>query len=360
LSGLIKIVNRLLSVFTHWMPVVALVGVLVLLGHIPSAECREYTIATVAWAGWSPLHVADQKQIWKKLGLDVRVVDYDDPIVILEAIKAGRIDFAMDMVGSLVGVYMDGVPVTALAETNWSHGGDKILTKAGTRIEDHVGKPLGVFLNRPSCLYFLGTYLESRGLKLSDFRIVEINSRDLTAQFLAGRIPVIVNYEPWAAEAINSGNAKVLATSADFDGCIPECLWGYRSVVQSLPPQDIRNIIKGWILAVEWINNPKNWDEYKTILNERTFHGQAAYSDAELRRMFSEVRIHRPPEMFIRNKDKGGLYEYLDSLRSFLEKNQILCRDFKTEEIFDNTYVVRVLEEMLKSSEHTQSELPPN
>ena len=348
---LIKTVTRLALVRNRLALVVLLGLIFFLPGYIPTAECREYTIATVSWAGWSPLHVADEKGMWKNLGLDVHVIDFEDPIVILEAIKAGRIDFAMDMVGSLVGVYMEGTPVTALAETNWSHGGDKIITRAGTRIEDHAGGPIGVFLKRPSSLYFLGTYLETRGLKLSDFRMVEINPRDLTAQFKAGRIPVIVNYEPWASKAVKEGTGRVLATSSDFDGCIPECLWGYKAHVKRLPPQDIRGIIKGWILAVEWINNPENWDEYKTILNERTFHGEAPYSDAQLRKMFSEVRIHRPPEMYIRNKDHGGLCAYLISLRSFLKSNNILYKDYKVEDIFDNKYVVQVLEEMLPSSE---------
>ena len=103
--------------------------------------------------------------------------------------------------------------------------------------------------------------------------------------------------------------------------------------------------------AVEWINNPKNWEEYKTILNKRTFSNKTPYSDSQLRKMFSEVRIHRPPEMFIRNKDHGGLYTYLESLRSFLKKNEMLYRDYSVEELFDNDYVVHVLEEMLKSPE---------
>ena len=196
------------------------------------ATGRPYKIATVAWIGWSPLHVAEVNGYWDELGLDVEVLTYDDPIIILEATKANRIDFAMDMVGSLVGIYMKGEPVVALMETNWSHGGDKIIVRKEDRLENHVGGVIGVFLHQPSCLYFLDRYLQTIHLKLSDFRIVEINPRDLSAQFNAGRLPAIVNYEPWSQEALVHGNGRVLATSGDFEGCIPECLWGYRNTIK--------------------------------------------------------------------------------------------------------------------------------
>ena len=65
----------------------------------PKHDClaggKVYKIATVAWIGWSPLHVAQEKGFWDELDIAVKVVNYDDPIVILEAIKTGRIDFAM-------------------------------------------------------------------------------------------------------------------------------------------------------------------------------------------------------------------------------------------------------------------------
>ncbi len=304
----------------------------------------QYTVATVAWMGWSPLHVADAEGFWNARGLDVRVINYDDPIVILEAIKAGRIDFAMDMIGSLVGVYTDGTPVVALAETDWSHGGDNIIVKQGHRLSQHLGEPLGVFLKLPSCLYFLGQYLEQQGLTLADFRIVEIHAEDLAAQFIAGRIPAIVDYEPWALRAVTDGNGKVLATSADFEGCIPEGLWGYRDHLAALPPEDVVRFLLGWIDAVVWLHDPDHWEAYAAILNARTFRGLPDYRDAELRRMRSHVRIHLPGMLRRRNEAEGGLVRYLRSLRGFLKRNGLLKTTFHPKEIFDNRFIRNALD----------------
>ncbi len=314
-------------------------------GYASGAQARTYSIATVAWAGWSPLHVAQQEGFWQREGISVTVKNYDDPIVILEAIKTGRIDLAMDMVGSLIGVYMDGTDVVALAETNWSHGGDKIIVKKGRTIEQQRDKPLGVFLNLPSCYYFLGSFLKTRGLALSDFRIVELHPNDLADQFIAGRLPVIVNYDPWATHALKNGGGQVLASSADFAGCIPECIWGYKKYIETMPRQDIKKILRGWIEAACWIHKPGNWERYKQILNEQTFAGHAPYSDKQLRCMVDAVKIHLPAALVRRNRTGGGLSEYIRSLRFFLRENGMLKNKFSVEDIFSNRLIMEVLAE---------------
>ncbi len=312
-------------------------------GIVSAAEPAEYRIATVAWAGWSPLHVAHEKGLWKRLGIEVEVVDYEDPIVILEAMQAGRIDFAMDMAGTLAGIYMDGAPVVALAETNWSSGGDRIIIKSGHRPRDHLGAPLGVFLNRPSCLYFLHLFLQTRNLRISDYRIVQINPEDMAAHFAVGRLPVIVSYDPWALKTVQEGNGVCLATSADFEGCIPECLWAYKGRLESIPSEDIRKVLQGWIQAVQWIEEPENWTEFRDILNRRTFGKQKPYADEELRGLLAGVKIHTPSELVERNRTEGGLYEYFRSLRAFLEKEELLRRPYRVEDLFDNRFVMEAL-----------------
>lgn len=322
---------------------IMIITVLMLLPAV--AGSRTYKIATVPWTGWSPLHVAETNGFWKAQGVDVEVVNYDDPIIILEAAKAGKIDLAMDMAGSLAGIYMAGEPVTALAETNWSHGGDKIIVQQGHSIDEYRMQPVGIFLDQPSGLYFLHQYLEPRGLALSDFRIVEIHPPDLTAQFIAGRIPVIVNYDPWATHAIIEGNGTALADSSQFPGCIPECLWGYRNRLKTIPAQDIKKILAGWLLAVEWILEPENRDAYFNILNTKTFHDLNDYSVEELAKMIDGVRIHNRKELIERNRTGGGLDTYLTNLKAFLAQTGRLDKQFKNSDIFNNQWIMEVLTE---------------
>ncbi len=305
---------------------------------------RPYRIATVEWIGWSPLQVAKDKGFWKEQGIAVEPVIYDDPSVILEAIKAKRIDFAMDMVGSLIGIYMKGESVVILAETNWSHGGDKIIIQKGRELEDCKGKPLGVFLNLPSCLFFLGQFLQTRDMSVSDFRIVELKPEDLTAQFIAGRLPVILNYDPHNEQAIREGNGRVLATSADYEGCIPECIWIYEERLKGILAEDIQKVLKGWIKAIQWIHESDNWEEYQRIVNEKTFIDHEPFSELELKKLYKAVRIHSLQKLSVQNQDEGGLYAYLNELNIFLKKNRLLYRDFDAHQIFNNDFIMNVLQ----------------
>ena len=329
---------------------VALAG-LVLLACSPVAKAesqRTYRIATVAWMGWSPLHVACENGYWTRQGIKVQVVDYDDPTVILEAMKAGMIDFAMDMVGSLVGLYLKGVPLVVLAETDWSHGGDKIVVRSDTDLHALVGQPVGVFLNLPSSLFFLDQYLKEQKLRLDQFRIVEIRAQDLAAQFAAGRIKAMVLYEPWAALVQSQTRARVVATSADYTGCIPEGIWGYRDRVLDIPAEDIEKILRGWVDAAVWVNDPANWEAYAGILNKRTFAGHQQYTGKALKEMFNNVRIHDRAFLLERNKNNGGMEKYLEVLKNFLKTNGLLTKDFQPHEIFDNRFILSVLQSYQK------------
>jgi NitT/TauT family transport system substrate-binding protein len=312
-------------------------------GKAGGADQPHYRIGTVAWMGWSPLHVAQARDYWKRQGLSVEVINYDDPLIVLQAIKSRHIDLAMDMAGSVVGLYQQGVDVLILAETNWSHGGDKILIHPGREIKMEVAKPLGVFLNLPSCLFFLGQYLKQHNLKISDFRIVEMGPDDLAAQFVAGRIPVMVNYEPWVTQAQHASGARILASSADYLGCIPECLWGYREHVREIPDAHLEAIIRGWVEAAVWVNDPQNWEQFTSILNSRTFAGHASFSRQDLAAMFRNVRIHDREQLYLRNRNLGGFSDYLSDLKVFMKENRLLEKDFEPGELFDNRFVIRVL-----------------
>ena len=314
-------------------------------GVSPAQEPPTYRIAAVPWAGWSPLDVAEAKGFWRDQGIEVQVASYDYPALLVEAIKAGQTDLAMEMVGTMVGRYLLGEPAMILGETDWSHGGDKIILREGEAVAQHKGGIIGVFVEYPSCLYFLEQFLASQGTTLADFRVVEVRPDALTAQFIAGRIPIILNYDPHALRAVEEGHGRVAATSASFPGCVPECLWGYRAQIESIPADDLRKVLRGWIRAVLWAKDPQNWPELQQILNQRTFRSCPAYSEEELRGFMEAVRIHSPEQLLERNRPGGGLETYLTSLRAFLESNDMLTKDYREEDVFDGTFLLEALKE---------------
>ncbi len=321
----------------------AIILILVLSGM---GHARTYKIGVVSWVGWSSAHVADAKGFWTEQGIEVKVFNFPSNMATNTALKNKRIDIGFDMIGTAIGLYLEGLPVVVIAETDWSHGGDKIIIKKDLDAVDLKGKPVGVYLNQPSVAYFLNQYLSTIDLKISDVRMVEMETTILADKFIGGLFNVTVSYDPDALRAERDGNGKVIATSATYEGCIPEGMLILKDNLESIPKEDLARILKGVVKASEWIQDPANWTEYMEILNNHTFKDDAPYSEANLKEMVAAVRIHDAKTLLARNQDGGGLHIFLEDFRAFLTSNNMLKKDFTLEEIFDNKAIVEALGEL--------------
>ncbi|MBF0477699.1 MAG: ABC transporter substrate-binding protein [Deltaproteobacteria bacterium] len=320
-----------------------IVTIVLLLVVTGVAQARVYKIGMEHWIAFSPLNVAEAKGIWKALGVEVQVINFSSNEKMNAALEEKGIDFALDMIGSWVGMYLDGIPLTIIGETDWSNGGDKIIAKTNYDLSKMKGTTIGIYQSGPPITYFLSHYLSQNGLKLADVNIIELPPDALTNNFIADRLKIIVNYDPEALRAEQKGKGRVIATSAQYPGCIPEGFAVRTDILANLPPDDLAKIFKGWIKAVKWTKDPKNWNEYQEILNKKTFQGDLPYSENDLKEMLKETIIHDPQTQLARNMNGGGLQTYLKNLKEFLAANRLLKKDYKPEELFNNKVIVEVL-----------------
>jgi len=307
-----------------------------------TASAKTYKIGTVAWPGFSPANVADVKGFWSTLGLDVQVLTYTTNTNMHKALENKRIDFAIDITGVWIEQFMRGIPVVILAEIDWSKGGDKIIKKKGLDVNTLKGQPIGVFSR--SVMPLLHKYLVSQGLQMSSVKMVELGTDALAKNFIANRFQMIVCYNPDALKAENEGKGEVVATSATYPGSITDSIVARADVIKDIPLQDVVNIFKGWIMAVQWLNEEKNWEEFKNILNTKTFPKDPTYSDKELREMLDGVRILDTIMLQQQNKAEGDFLEYLREYKTLLKANGLLEKDFQIEKLFDNTAITKALE----------------
>jgi len=308
-----------------------------------SAWSRTYKIAVVPWAGFSPIQVAETKGFFESRGVDVRVVSFPSSQAMRSALDQKLVDIGFNMIGTVIGWHNEGDPLVVIAETGWSHGGDKIIVKKNAAVDAMRKKPVGVYMNQAPILYFLNLYLKDIGIELSDVRIVEMETETLADKFIDGLFQIIVSYDPQALRAEREGNGTVVATSATFDGSIPEGMMARQDVLSAIPEPDLVKIFEGWIEAAEWCRNPANWPEYMAILNKITFRSDPAYSEDDLKGMRSAVRIHDRETLLQRNRNDGELTRYLVLLKEFLKENDMLNRDYAPETIFQNDAIMRAL-----------------
>ncbi len=321
--------------------------VYLLLSTFVNAKEKTYKIATVGWIGWSGAQVAEAKGFWKEEKISVKTFCLPSNQAMNKALLEKRIDIQFDMLGTAVGLYMNGIPVTIICETNWSNGGDKIVLKNNIKLSDV--KRVGTYLDMPSVNYFLDKYLKQNNTSLFKYKTIAIEPKKMTEFFIRGNLDIIVSYDPPATNAMNNGDGNIVATSADYKGCIPEGMFMLDDSYKNISKRDLKKIIKGYVKAANWLNNPKNWEEYQTILNNKTFPNDKPFSTQELKEMIDGVKIHNASELLERNKKNGKTKQYFINLKKFLKDNGRLKKDFKVDDIFDSKITMEALEEYQKN-----------
>lgn len=312
-------------------------------GYQPG-QCRTYRVGTVPWIGWAPLHVAEEKGLWKELGLDVEVVTYADGVMMHDALIIGDLDFAMNMAANCFWLQGHGIPVSILGAVNWSHGGDMVLLKKGADLEDSVGKPLGVYVDYGALHYFLHQYLQSRNMTLEQFRVVSMPPLDLVDQFILGRVGAVVLFDPFARRAAELGGGIPVASSADFPGVIPEVIYGPATIVEKVPEADIVALLRGWIRAVRWMRDPANRDEVYEIINEHTFAGIAAFSKPEISGFLDSVVIFSARRLAEYNLEKSGFPAFLTKAARLMHRIGKADAVYTADDMFRPRYLRKALE----------------
>lgn len=302
------------AIYVHLAIAILLGGWLAL----AASEQAPLTIGMVHWIAWSPLHVAEAEGLWARRGLQVTVINYEGDGEAEAALLAGRIDLAMNTLGDSAGLARPGVEIAILGDLDWSHGGDKIIARRGLRPAALKGGRIGSYSRQPAAAYFLHLFLDSHRLGLGDVEVIEADPDEIASLFIAGRLPLVVDYDPQALRAVVQGDGEVLATSATFPGCMPEGLIARRDRLAAIGDDRLRQLLAGWIEAVEWAARAGNWPRYVELLRRRTFAGEGPHSEDDLRAMLGSVRLHGREELRRIHRPGGDLDRYLDGLEAFV------------------------------------------
>ena len=319
---------------------ILLVGLALLMG---SADAKTYRVGISQWSGYSPANVADVKGFWKAQGLDVAVFVLPGNPAVQKALVQERIEFAVDITGFVVERMMEGVPVTALAEIDWSNGGDKIMLRKGVAPEALKGQVIGTYDDSSASLLFLYRFLNAHGLKITDVTRAVFETAELPKRMRTTNMAAIICYDPYALDVENDGTAVVGASTADYPGSIADSIIARTDVLQAMPREDVVKFLKGWIQAAEWIKDEANWTEYAQILREKLYLGDPAMTADVLRDILAGVTIHDAAMLRQQHQPGSGIFLHLQELKTAMSENQLLKQDFTPEALVDASYLMEAL-----------------
>ncbi|MCB6183720.1 ABC transporter substrate-binding protein [Leeia sp. TBRC 13508] len=316
--------------------------ILLLVSH--SIYAKTLVVGVTSWIGVAPLSVAEAKGYWKEQGLSVEIKKYTLYEDLFRDYKNRKVDVLYDMTGTWVDLSLQGVPITLLAETDWSNGSDKVIIKQSLKqINTLKGKEVGIYLNKSSVTFFLHTFLKQHGLSLSDVKLKELDGEPLAKAFIQNQFPLIVLYDPPALTASNQGKGYVVADTSDYPGVMPEGFAIHPDSLNQFGDETLAKFFGGWIKARQWMAETDDWKTLGAILNKKTFAGEPAYDSLELIGMLNSIKFHSRSTLLQRNKDGGGMSIYLQQLTQFLRETGKLQKNLNLDTLVNTRAIMMAL-----------------
>ena len=210
--------------------------------------------------GAQPLY-AEDLGLFKKAGLDVTVSIISNGAAVSAAVLGGTFDIAQSNVPTLATAHEKGLPFVIVAPAGL------YSSKAPTSVcgvaknspiksaKDLAGKTIGVTGLLNITQVAANAWLEKNGVDTSGIKYVEVPFSGIAPALEAGRLDAGVLVDPFLQQALNSGQARVLANC--YDAIAPTFLIGAffsTSDYAKAHPDIVKKFVAVMAEAARWAN----------------------------------------------------------------------------------------------------------
>ncbi|MFC5470416.1 ABC transporter substrate-binding protein [Cohnella suwonensis] len=212
------------------------------------------SIALSPWPGWFFWYLVEEKGFFEKHGVNVKLEWFPVYSDSLQALATGKVDANSQTLSDTLPAASKGIKLKAVLVNDNSDGGDAIVSKPDiASVKDLKGKTVATELGTVDHLLLL-TALEQNGLSESDVNYVNMTVNDAGPAFIAGNTDASVLWEPFQTKAVKEGKGKVLFSSKETPGLIPDLLVFRESVVKDRP-DDVQKIVDAWFDALAYFKD---------------------------------------------------------------------------------------------------------
>lgn len=218
----------------------------------PTVDQEPLKVGWYLWSGWYPMAIAQELDLFRKHGADIKPILYKNYTAILPDFATGKLD------GCFSGLYealKSGIPdLKVILVTDYSEGAEGlVVTKDISTPKDLKGKRIGIQGSLSGSEFIVTTYLRDKGLSPRDLVMVDIEPQSILAE-MPNNIQGGYTWDPFLSLASAKGH-RILFTTADTPGMIPDII-AFRGRITSDRAKGIRGFTKAWFEAVDY------WDKH--------------------------------------------------------------------------------------------------
>ncbi|SFJ87237.1 NitT/TauT family transport system substrate-binding protein [Paenibacillus sp. UNC496MF] len=305
------------------------------------ASGEPITIALSPWPGWFFWYLVDEKGFFEKHGVNVELKWFPVYSDSLQALATGKVDANSQTLSDTLAPASKGIGLKAVLVNDNSFGGDAIVSKTNIgSIQELKGKTVATELGTVDHLLLL-TALAQNGMGEKDVNYVNMTVNDAGPAFISGKTDASVLWEPFKTTAVKEGKGKVLFSSKDTPGLIPDLLVFRDNVVKDRP-DDIQRIVDAWFEALNYFKSHQ--DEAIKLMAEK-----AETTPADFKQGLSGIKLFGADDNVKafgkRDSDYTSLSFTAKTTADFLKKLDMVgdIKDFDA--LFDARFVEKAAKE---------------
>jgi NitT/TauT family transport system substrate-binding protein len=306
-----------------------------------AAHAVPVKVGVVTWIGYGPLYIADKLGTFKKYGVDVKLVKFQDPALIPPAIESNALDGGTLTYDEVIGVTAKGWKHPAVLTLDYSNGADAIVADSSIKsIKDFKGKKVAFNPLSPSD-FLLSYALQKNNMTEKDIQPANMSPEAVPATLISGAAPIGVTYEPSVSQILSAKSQrtfKVIFSSKDAPGLITDVL-SFKKDYISKNPKAVKSILQAYLDSLDYMK--KNPKESNAIigkwmdLSEKEVQSQlAGVFNPNLKEMMSNFTKSNKIDSFYRS---GPL------ISDVLIKKKQIAKGPNIEETLDTQFLTELL-----------------
>lgn len=247
-----------------------------MIGAMGSVNAEPLKIGYSDWPGWVAWEVGIEKGWFKEAGVDVKF-EWFDYVASMDAFAAGKLDGVGMTNGDALVTGSTGARSIMILMNDYSNGNDMIVAKPGiTSVKQLKGKKIGVEIGFVGHLLLLNA-LEKSGLSEADVELINVPTNETPQVLASGDVDAIVAWQPSSGMALSLvPGSKAIYTSADEPGLIYDLL-AVSPESYASKNAEWKKVAKVWYRIVDYIKDPKTFDDAISIMASRVGLKPAEY-----------------------------------------------------------------------------------
>ena len=219
-----------------------------------SVKAAPIKIGYSDWPGWVAWEVAKEKGLFKKHGVEVELVWFPIYTDSLTALNTGTIDANCSAWCDVIAPLAEGIKLKVVLVNDNSAGNDAIIGKPGIKsIKELKGKTVATELGTVEHFMLLQALAKNQ-MTEKDIEYKNLTVPDAAAAFIAGKVDGAGVWQPWINQIEKQGKGKVLFTSKEIPGLIPDLLVCQEKIVTERA-DEVQKIVATWFDVLAYIKS---------------------------------------------------------------------------------------------------------